>query len=49
MNSPIVDEFDLKKYYLINRNWIEDYKFLLKFKDISNNYSYNSFSKNIKK
>ena len=58
MNSPIVDEFDLKKYYLINRNWIEEYKSLFKFKDISNildgknnkyNYSYNGFSKNINK
>ena len=58
MNSPIVDEFDFKKYYLINRNWIEEFKSLFKFEEISYildnkknkyNYTYNGFSKNIKK
>ena len=56
MKSPIIDEFDFNEYYLINKDWIEDFKASFKFKEICGildkknyNYSYKGFSKNIEK
>ena len=53
MKSPIIDEYDFKEYYLINRDWIDDFKASFNISailDMKNyNYSYKGFSKNIEK
>ena len=53
MKSSIIDEYDFKEYYLINRDWIEDFKASFNISvilDMKNyNYSYKGFSKNIEK
>ncbi len=54
LESPIVDEYDLKNYYLINQNFIEEYKENNDYKKVSEildaqeyNYSYKGFCFNI--
>ena len=56
LESPIVDEYDLKNYYLINPNFIEEYKENNEYKKVSEileaqeyNYSYKGFCFNIDK
>ena len=56
LESPIVDEYDLKNYYLINQNFIEEYKENNEYKKVSEileaqeyNYSYKGFCFNIDK
>ena len=33
-NSKIEDEYDFKKYYLVNRKWIDSFKDIFKYKEI---------------
>ena len=55
LNSPIVDEYDFKEYYLINQDFIEEYQ-KDNYETISEvlisakyNYSYNGFCYNLDK
>ena len=56
LDSPIVDEYDLKNYYLINQSFIEEYKNNNDYKGLSEildakeyNYSYKGFCFNMDK
>ena len=55
LNSNILDEYDTKEFYLINKKWIEDYKNQNYFdeirkiiKNLDIDYSYKGFCLNIK-
>ena len=47
INSNIDDEYDFKKYYLVNKIWIDTFKDIFKYKEISKilsqNNSYNRY------
>ena len=54
-DSNIIDEYDLKKYYLVNKKWIETFKSIFNYNEVCKilskcyyNYnSYNGYVKNI--
>ena len=55
LNSNILDEYDTKEFYIINKNWIENYKNRSYFKGIKKiieeldiDYSYKGFCLNLK-
>jgi len=55
LESKIIDEYDTKEFYIINKDWIENYKNQNYFKEISNileeldsYYSYKGFCLNLK-
>jgi len=55
LESKIIDEYDTKEFYLINKDWIENYKNQNYFKEIGKilekigfNYSYKGFCLNVK-
>ena len=55
LGTPIKDEYDINEYYLINKNWIEEYKNKFNFKDIKkaldnmnlDDFSYKGFCYNL--
>ena len=53
MNTPILDEYDTKEFYLINKNIIKkfktDHNSFIQFININFDYSYKGFSKNLQK